>query len=376
MRRGLLLGVSLALVLIAGWQLRIRLGGHDAPAEARSKRPALTVVTGRAQIRSMPVQIHAVGQVESEHSVAVRPQVSGVLTRVAFAEGSDVKAGQLLFQIDPAPFRAAVAQARAAIARDRASLSNARWQVQRLAPLVKLDYVTPQEYESAKTTEAQARAAIEADKAQLEQAKIQLGYTTIRSPIAGRAGAVSVKAGNLVDASAATLLVTLNQISPILVRFSVPQSQLDTVRRYAKRGPITVRLAGAHAEAPEPGRLVFIDNTVDPSTGTVALKAEFPNRLRQLWPGQYAAVDLQLAVQRGAIVVPETAVQPGQTGPFVYVVKKGRVAVQPIQVTRQQNGDAIVGDGLSGGETVVVQVPRNLREGLPVVAMPASGGAQ
>lgn len=374
--RRVLLGVGLVLVLIAGWQLRQRLDGRGGPAEARIKRPALTVVTSRVRILSMPVQIHAVGQVESEHSVAVRAQVSGVLTRVAFAEGSDVKAGQLLFQIDPAPFRAAVAQARAAIARDRASLSNARWQVQRLAPLVKLDYVTPQEYESAKTAEAQARAAIEADKAQLEQAQIQLGYTTIRSPIDGRAGAVSVKAGNLVDASAATPLVTLNQISPILVRFSVPQSQLDTVRRYARRGPIAVRLAGDRSDAPDPGRLVFIDNTVDPSTGTVTLKAEFPNRSRQLWPGQYAAVDLQLAVQKGAIVIPETAVQPGQSGPFVYVVKKGRVAVQSIQVARQQDGDAIVGSGLSGGETVVVQVPRNLREGLPVVAVPVSGGSQ
>lgn len=375
MTRRLITALLLILLLLAGWQMRGRFGARPDPAQARPKRPALVVQTATAQVKSMPVLIHAVGQVESEHSVAVRPQVSGVLARVAFTEGSDVKAGELLFQIDPAPFKAAVAQAQAALARDRASLANARWQAQRLAPLVKLDYVTPQEYESAKTAVLQARAALAADKAQLEQARIQLGYTQIRSPIDGRAGAVAVKAGNLVDTTGNTPLVTINQIAPIFVRFTVPQSQLDAVRRYAKRGPIPVRFEGRGAHTAQAGRLVFIDNAVDPSTGTVMLKAEFPNRSRTLWPGQYVAVDVQLEVQKDVVVIPEAAVQPGQNGSFVYVVSHDRAAVRPIRVARQQDGQAVVGKGLSVGETVVVQAPRNLRDGLPVTPVPATPGA-
>lgn len=377
MKRRLLLVLALIGLLAGGWALRGYFGRSERPGRALRRRAPLHVQTVRARVKSVPVLIHAVGQVQSEHSVAVRPQVSGVLTRVAFVEGSDVKAGQLLFEIERAPLQAAVAQAKAALARDRASLANARWQAKRLAPLVKLDYVTPQEYESAKTAVIQALAAIAADKAQLQQARIQLGYATIRSPISGRAGAVAVKAGNLVSATGTTPLVTINQISPILVRFTVPQSRLDQIRRYARRGPLVVRLDSGSAGKVADGHLVFIDNTVDASTGTVVLKAEFPNRRRRLWPGQYVPVDLRVTVQRRAVVVPETAVQPGQNGSFVYRVVNGVVKVQPVTVSRQQGADAIIGGGLNGGEAVVAQVPRNLRPGLHVITQPAGGtGAQ
>ncbi len=372
MKRRLIPVLGLLALLGGGWLLR----GYFAVGQHRGgafrKRPPLHVQTVRARVASVPVLVRAVGQVEPERSVAIRPQVSGVLTGVEFAEGSDVSPGQVLFRIDPAPLKAAVAQVEATLARDRASLANARWQLRRLAPLVKLDYVTPQEYETARTAVNQARAAIAADRAQLEQARIKLGYATIRSPIRGRAGAVSVKAGNLVSASGATPLVTINQISPIMVRFTVPQSRLDAIRRFARKGPLTVSLDDGAGTGGGDGRLVFIDNAVDASTGTVTLKAEFPNRSRRLWPGQYVPVKLRLTVQRNAVVVPESAVQPGQGGAFVYTVVNGAVAVQPVTIARQQGAEAIVAHGLHGGETVVSRVPRSLREGLHVIAQPVS----
>lgn len=365
--------LAVLLLLLGGaWAGRDLLNANARTLIPRRRVRELNVETAVAEVRPMPVLIHAVGQVESEHVVDVRPQVSGMLQSVAFTEGARIKAGQLLFRIDPAPFRAAVAQARAALARDQAALANAVWQVQRLAPLAKLDYVTPQEFESAKTAAKQARDAISADKAALEQARIQLGYTQIRSPITGRAGAVSVKAGNLVQANSSVALVTINQLSPILVRFSVPQSELELVRRYRARGAVPVRLSEKGAMPAATGRLVFIDNAVDPATGTVTLKAEFPNRADRLWPGEYADVDLQLTVQPHAVVIPETAVQPGQNGPFVYLVRDGRARVQPVSVARQVGNLAVVGHGLSGGETVVVEVPRSLRDGARVHPAPVA----
>ena len=375
-RRRIVAVIILAAVLVAAWQGRALLSKGAESAKGGHQRPAPVVQTGTAAVKPVPLLLHAVGQAESEHSVAVRAQIKGILDTVAFEEGADIKAGQLLFRIDPAPFQASVDQAQAAVARDKASLANASWQAQRLAPLAKLEYVTPQEYETAKTSVAQAKAALEADQAALKQARIQLGYTRISSPIAGRAGAVSVKPGNLVDAGAATPLVTINQIAPILVRFTVSQEQFEQVRRYRAKGPIRVLLSGpkgAAAAGAGEGILVFVDNTVDPTTGTVALKARFPNTGKALWPGEYTAVDLELTVEQHAVVVPDTAVQPGQSGAFVYVVEDGVAHVRPVEVARELDGQAVIGQGLKGGETIIVRVPRNLRDGLAVKPRPDSG---
>ncbi|MEJ2686958.1 MAG: efflux RND transporter periplasmic adaptor subunit, partial [Gammaproteobacteria bacterium] len=262
MNKRLLFAAGVCAALAAGWLVFQRPG--EAPAAAKHKARTLTVETTVAAVRPMPIRLTAVGRVESPHVVQVRPQVSGMLKKVAFTEGDEVHAGQLLFEIDPAPFEAALAQARAALQRDRAALAKARWQEQRLAPLAKLDYVTPQEYEDAKAASKEAAAAVAADRAAVTQARIQLRYTRIEAPIAGRSGAVAFREGNLVQANSATPLVTIKEIAPIRVRFSVPQGQLPDIRRYRAAGTmrVTLRPAGRESRTPETGRVVFVDNTV------------------------------------------------------------------------------------------------------------------
>lgn len=381
MIKRLVLGVVLCAALAGAWLALAP--GAKAPGEHARKRAGapLSVEITHVAERAMPIRLQAVGQVESEHVVRVRPQITGVLDKVAFAEGEEVKAGQLLFQIDPAPFKAALAQAKAALERDRATLAKAQWQRQRTERLAKHNYVTPQDLEDARAAAKVAAAAVAVDRAALMQAQIQLRYTEIRSPIAGRTGAVAFKAGNLVEANSATPLVTINQIAPIRVRFSISQERLAELRRYQSAGGIRVLIAsgggGAAAPArqdpaPEAGRLVFVDNTVDPETGTVMLKAQFPNKSRFLWPGQYVNVRMVLAVQSHALVVPDSAVQPAQQGSVVYVVREGRAHATPVSVTRQLDGWSVIGHGLKAGEAVVAKLPRNLRDGRAVKPIPSA----
>ncbi len=372
MNRRLLFAVALGAALAAGWVAFQRPG--EAPAAAKHKVHTLTVETTVAATRSMPIRLTAVGRVQSRHVVQVRPQVSGMLKKVAFTEGDEVRAGQLLFEIDPAPFEAALAQARAALERDQAALAKARWQEQRLAPLAKLDYVTPLEYQDARAASKEAAAAVAADRATVTQAQIQLRYTRIDAPIAGRSGAVGFREGNLVQANSTTPLVTIKEIAPILVQFSVPQGRLAEIRRYRAAGSmrVVIQPAGPQPQAAETGRVVFVDNTIDPTTGTVSLKAEFPNTDRALWPGQYVSVDLVLANQTDAVVIPDSAVQPGQNGSYVYVVDGGRAHVRAVTLDRQLDGLSVISAGLKAGETVVAKVPRNLRDGSAVRAVSAA----
>lgn len=363
----------LALVLVAAWWARNGLPGlGGVPAQASRAKPApLMVDLAAVERRAVPVSLHAVGQVEPAQSVAIRAQVSGVLKQVAFTDGVRVNAGQLLFVIDPRPFEAKVAQAQAALARDHAELSNASAQYKRLAPLAKQDFVTASELEDARTAVEQAKAAIAADGAQLKSARIELGYTRISSPIRGRTGAVSLNVGNVVEANADTPLVVINQISPIRVRFTVPQATLAQVRKYQREGSVEVDIRPGDSDpAPVRGRLIFIDNSVDAATGTVTLKAQTDNEARRLWPGQFVDVALILTVQQNALVVPTVAVQPGQGGPYVFRVENGVARVRPVKVDRQQDGFAVIGSGVSAGDQVVVQVPRNLVDGSAVQAIP------
>ncbi len=365
----------LALVLGAGWWLRAGLPGlaGDTAQASRDKPLPLAVELAAVRQRPMPVELRAVGQVEPAQTVAIRAQVSGVLQKVAFTEGARVEAGQLLFVIDPRPFEAAVAQAEAALARDRAALANAQVQYKRLAPLAKQDFVTASELSDAQTAAEQAAAAVAADKAQLKAAKIQLGYTRIKSPIRGRTGAVSLNVGNVADANAATPLVVINQISPIDVRFTVPQAALARVRKFQREGTIQVAVSpGDEGQTPVPARLSFIDNTVDQTTGTITLKARADNNAYRLWPGQFVSVALILTVQQDALVVPTVAVQPGQKGPYVFRVENGVAHVHPVTVARQQDGYTVISDGLAAGDQVVLQVPRNLTDGSLVQALPSS----
>lgn len=378
MSRRMTLVLLLVVLLAGGWWWQAGMPGvvdDQAPA-ASDPSPALAVELTTVAQKPMPLTLHAVGQVQPVKTVSIRAQVSGLLQDVAFTEGERVDAGQLLFEIDPRPFEADVAQAKAALQRDQAALANAQKQYQRLAPLAEQDFVTASELSDASTAVKQTRAAVAADKAQLESAQIKLTYTRITSPIRGRTGAVALDAGNLVDANAANPLVVINQIAPINVQFTVPQTALAQVREYQSQGTIQVAIdADDERSEPVPAKLVFIDNSVAENTGTVILKAQAQNTAGRLWPGEFVSVAMTLTVQQDALVVPTIAVQPGQDGSYVFVVRDGVAHVQPVVIAREQDGASVISDGLQAGDRVVSRVPRNLADGSNVQAIPATNMA-
>jgi multidrug efflux system membrane fusion protein len=338
-----------------------------AKAEGRSKGKkgrggpiAVRVIQPKRQ--PMPVLIEAVGTVESEHSVAVRPQVNGTLTAVRFKEGDYVKQGQVLFQIDSRPMQAAVAQSTAAVRRDEAQLAQAQAQEGRLRSLVEKDYITKQEYDVAATTAKSLEATVNSNRAALEQAQLQLGYAQITAPISGRTGSLSVKTGNLVTAGTSGIpLVVINSTKPILVSLPVPQRYLDDIRRYWGTPDLKVEIAANRGEQTMvEGKLVFIDNTVNPTTGTILLKAQVGNEKEELWPGQFLAARIVLKVEQDAMVLPERAVQPGQQGPFVFIVSEGRARVRDVVVDRQVGDLVVITKGLNGDEQIVIDVPPTL----------------
>ena len=334
----------------------------------------LTVKATTAVVRPMPVLIEAVGTVEPEHSVQVRAQVSGVLKAVPFKEGDRVKAGQVLFQIDPATYQAQYNQALAQLARDRAQLENARAQQQRLEPLLKREFITRQEYDVAVTSAKSLEATVQADQAAAEQARIQLSYARITAPISGRTGALSVKSGNLVQAAGSGApLVTINSMDPILVSFSLPERQLDDIRRYDQQMRIEI-LPERNSPPVAEGKLVFIDNTVTPQTGTVLLKTRVSNSNEAIWPGQFVNVRLVLTIDPESVVVPEAAVQPGQEGSFVYLIDaENKVRVQPVKISRQIGGDVVIAAGIRAGDRVITEIPQALQPGATVRIAGAEG---
>ncbi|MGB9430239.1 MAG: efflux RND transporter periplasmic adaptor subunit [Gammaproteobacteria bacterium] len=356
--------VAILIVLVAWRVISNARAARIKPAD----RP-LPVDTALATIQPMPILLQSVGQVQSEHTVSVQPQVGGVLKQVFFREGQYVHTGQQLFLIDPAPYEAALASAKAAYL-------TAKAQAEREAPLAAKDYISPQDYESAVATATQAQAA-------LQQAQINLSYTDIRSPIDGLTGNLTVKAGNVVSSTSTNIsttpLVTINQMKPILLQYSIPQQFLPEVRQYNALHSIKIFITREDGTGNlGEGALVFIDNNVNTDTGTVMLKAEIPNKNVQLWPGQYVGVNTQLTVQPKAVVVPATAVQSGQDGNFVYEVVNGKTQVQPVTMNRQVGDLAVITSGLKGGERVITQVSRNMRPGLSVVlnTPAASAGTQ
>jgi multidrug efflux system membrane fusion protein len=353
---------------------------------------AAPVVVATAVQKSVPVEVAAVGNVEAYSTISVRGQVSGELTKVYFHEGDFVKKGDLLFEIDPRPLEAAVKQAEATLARDTAALhqyeanlardmANERYaksQAERYGTLFKDGVMSKDQMEqtsSAADALSQAvaadRAAIESAKADiaaaratLENARVQLGYTQIRSPVDGRTGNLTVKQGNVITAGS-TELMTVNQVQPIYVTFSVPEMHLPAIKRYMSQGRLQVIARSQETDAqPEIGYLTFIDNTVDPSTGTIKLKGTFANSDRKLWPGQFVRVILRLATKDDAIVIPNQAVQTGQDGTFVYVVKADRtVESRPVTTGGRVDQDLVIEKGLRAGEVVVTEGQLRLAPG-------------
>jgi multidrug efflux system membrane fusion protein len=344
---------SIGVRAVAGAAIAATLFGcAEKQQKVRDERVPVTVAL--AEQKDVPVQLRAIGSVQPISTVAVRALVAGQLQRVWFREGEDVSRGQLLFTIDPRPYQATMAQAQANLARDEAQARNAEAEAKRYAELVKKDYVTREEYDKFLSGAEAARAVVAADRAAMENARLQLAYCEIRSPLDGRTGSLQVHAGNLVKANDTTPMVTINQITPVYATFSVPESQLGEVRaRGLGNVPVsaTPQKGGAAMQA---GKLTFIDNAVDPQTGTIALKATFPNTARVLWPGEFVNVAMTLSDRPNATVVPVQAVQNGQKGQYVYVVTDGDgVQMRPVTVVQQIDNQAVVGNGVKPGETVV-----------------------
>jgi len=334
-------------------------GEAAAPAKSggRGGQQAATVPVTVASVeqKSMPVDINVIGTSEPYSTVQVRAQVTGELTSVNFKEGDDVKKGQVLFTLDRRPLEAAVEQAQANLAKDQAQAVNARAQAVRYQDLLKRGIATHEQSDQMVSNAAALEAAVAADRAALDSAKVQLAYATITAPISGRTGALMVHAGNLVRAADTTSLVVINQVSPLYVSFGVPEAQLSELKRYMSRGSLGVQAVPPNDQgAPSKGTITFIDNTVDPTTGTIKVKGTFPNQDRRLWPGQFVNVSVRLTTEANATVVPAVAVQTGQQGSYVFVVKDDKtVDMRTVRVERVANSEAVIGDGVKPGETIV-----------------------
>ncbi|MBI2509588.1 MAG: efflux RND transporter periplasmic adaptor subunit [Betaproteobacteria bacterium] len=378
----LLVFVVLSAVAAGGyWYWQQSASGAPPESKAKGKGQGkgggtLIVKTASAVVKPMPVLIEAVGTVEPEHSVQIRAQVSGVLQSVLFKEGDLVKPGQLLFQIDPRTFAASYRQAQAQLARDMAQLENAKVQQERLEPLLKREFITRQEFDVAVTSTKALEAVAAADRALLEQARIQLEFARIHSPIAGRTGTLAIKPGNLVPtAGGGVPLVTINSTDPIIVSFSIPERQLEEIRRNQNEKDMRIEiLLDRGGPAAAEGKLVFIDNTVTPQTGTVLLKTRVSNKEEILWPGQFANVRVVLRIEPEAVVVPEAAVQPGQEGSYVYLIDQdSKVLVQPVKVSRQIGNEVVIASGIKAGDRVITEIPQALEQGATVRLAGAEG---
>ena len=379
-------------------------GGGSGKAGGRRGGGDVPVTVANATHRDVPQEVQVIGNIEAYSTITVKAQVGGQLTDVFFKEGDFVRKGEKLFTIDTRPLEAAYNQAVANIARDRASFlqaqanmardqANAKYQdaqAKRYAELFQAGIISKDQAEQLRASAdasaqavnadqaaiASAQAAIGASSATAENAKVQLGFTSIYSPINGRTGNLTVKQGNVVTANNMDMM-TINQVEPIYVTFSVPESQLPAIKKYMALGSLTVRARpqDANTADEERGALTFVDNTVDVTTGTIKLKGTFPNTDHQLWPGQFVRVTLRLTTQQNAVVVPNEAIQTGQTGAFVYVVKPDQTVESRTVVTGTRvDQDMVVSDGLAVGETVVTEGQLRLAPGSKVVVRDGRGG--
>ncbi|HEY7098375.1 MAG TPA: efflux RND transporter periplasmic adaptor subunit [Terriglobales bacterium] len=354
--------------------------GCSGNAAAPPPPPPVSVSSATVVQKTMPLQVRAIGSVEAFSNVSVKTQITGELTGVFFKEGDDVRKGQLLFTLDQRPYEAALKQAEAALARDQAQLANAQSQQNRYDSLYKAGVVSKEQFDQMQMNFEAMNAAVIADKAAIENAKVQLIYCSIYSPINARAGTLMIHQGNMIKANDTPFLVSLNQVEPIYVTFTVPEQELPAIKRYAAGGRLSVQaLIPNDNRGPASGKLSFIDNAVDTTTGTIKLKGEFVNADRRLWPGQFVDVVLTLTEQPNAIVIPSQALQTGQQGQFVFVVKPDMtVEARPVTVDRTADGQTVIDKGLSQGEQIVTDGQLRLVPGAKVelkqaVGTPSSG---
>jgi len=396
----------LACQLFVVGAICLSLAGCSSQSAPPTQMPAVPVTVATAAQRDIPIQVQVIGNVESYASIPIKAQIAGELVRINFVEGQDVTKGELLFEIDRRPFEQALRQAEANInrdvaqekqaeanlARDQAQAQNARAQAARYGKLASEGIVSKEQNEQMRTTSSSAeeavradqaaiesaRAAEVADRAAVETAKLNLDYCEIRSPINGRTGSLQVKVGTLIKAQADTAMVTINQVSPTFVTFSVPEDQLAQIRRSMAQGPLEVEARVPNdASAPARGQLSFIDNTVDSTTGEIKLKAMFPNQERKLWPGQFVNVVLTVGKDANATVVPSEAIQTGQQGQYAFVVKQDHtVENRVVSIGRTIGRETVITKGIAPGETVVTDGQLRLIPGFKVEIVTGTvGGA-
>ncbi len=354
-----------------------RLSACVGTKAASGPPPPVPVLAATVEQKDVPIQVHAIGAVEAYSTVSVKTQITGELTGVFFKEGDDVQKGQLIFTLDKRPLEADVRRAQGALARDEAQAANALSDQRRYEALVKAGVVSTQEYDRVASNSEALAAAVRADKGALENAKVQLVYASIYSPINGRTGNLLVHQGNMIKANDVPALVNINQVEPIYVTFMVPQQYLAEVKQYSRSGSLPVQaVIPSDSRGTITGKLSFIDNAVDSGTGTIKLKGVFANRDRRLWPGQFVDAYLTLKTQNNAVVIPSQAIQNGQQGTFVYVIKDDNtVEARTITTSEtQQAGQVIVQKGLAVGERIVTDGQLRLVPGAKVQIKQAAAG--
>jgi multidrug efflux system membrane fusion protein len=353
-RRSFWIVAATIALLAAGSYVLVR-GFPGSRASEPKGAPVVPVTTAAVAAKSIPVRIYAIGNVEPYTTVAVKARVDGQIVGVRFKEGDEVRQGAVLFEIDARPFESSLKQAQANLLKDKALLDRAVEQEKRYKDLLEKKFISTDAYEQVRTNTETANATVRGDEAAVENARLQVEYSTIRSPITGYAGKIMIQQGNLVKAGDAAPLVTVNQIVPVFVTFSVPEQNVSDIRAYQAKGVLKVEAKLPNASAvTAAGRVSFVDNSADTTTGTIKLRAEFPNVDKALWPGQFANIALTLYEQANAVVTPSAAVKDGPTGPYVFVVKPDMtVELRNIKVARTEGDETVVTSGLAPGEQVV-----------------------
>ena len=363
---------GLLLVLGGVWMWRQHaVASHNSAATGKMGLPPVPVVAGRVVQKDVPIYLDGLWTVQAFNAVTVHVRVDGELKQVAFTEGQDVKAGDVLAQIDPDPFRAQLEQAEAKKAQDEAQLANARVDLQRDTEQIAAKIVSQQVYDTQKAVVNQLTAQVKADQAAVDSAKVQLNYTTIVSPLDGRTGVRLVDQGNIVHANDANGLVVVAQLKPISVVFTLPEQMLPAVQKEQGVGAIAVLAVDRdNRTILGTGQLTVVDNQIDVATGTIRLKATFPNEDLRLWPGQFINARLLLTTRKGGLVVPAAVVQRGPDGPYAFVIKADKdekvVAIQPVKVAQMENGEALIDEGLQADDEVVVDGQYRLQPGSKV----------
>jgi multidrug efflux system membrane fusion protein len=360
-----LLATLAGLAVVAGLVVQYN---KESRAAVQKTSAVVPVSAAPIVLKMMPVRLTAIGNVEPFTTVTVKARVDGEILSVKFKEGDEVRQGSVMFEIDPRPFDAMLKQAQANLLRDRALYDRANEQEKRYKDLLAQNFISPDAYEQVRTNTATAAATLSADEAAVDNAKLSLEYCTIRSPVTGYAGRIQIQQGNLIKANDTSPLVTVNQVVPIFASFSVPEQNVSDVRKYQAAGVLRVEATFTNAaHAPIAGTLSFIDNTADTTTGTIKLKAEFPNIDKALWPGQFVNVVLTLYEQKDAVVAPSASVQSGPNGQYVYVVKAdGTVELRNIKIARAEGNETVVAGGLAAGEQVVIAGQLRLAPGTRV----------